>query len=205
MEQNLIINGKEFIVNSIKRIEDDCLIVYSCSFEQELFEAIGIIEDNEKQKKKLFNNVYKLLKYVDRSPISTPKLVENDKKRWYILRKSSKHPSVLDLLAEGELSEEIYKQLFVIFKCAKSMGLNLDYNPLNFSFVDNKLTYDALTFNEYKEEENLINNGLMLWFYTLEAIKELEQRGYKKDKSRMMNRAELNKTIVLKVYEYYQF
>ena len=204
MISKIVINKRTYnVLNSHDRA-DDFLVIYECELEGKAFEAIGVLStDDKKFEKKIFKNLVSLFKYLNRSSIGLPKLLAIDKNNQFILREKLVGKSVLQMLGEGNLEEAVYQQLFFLFGCAKKMGLNLDYNPKYYIYLENKLIYLGVTFDEYSEKKDLINDGIMLWYYTTEVVPQLEKIGFKRDQKRLKPRGEQNKEIVLSVYKYY--
>jgi len=83
------------------------------------------------------------------------------------------------------------------------MGINLDYRPQSFILFDGKLYYIGDVYDQYKEDENLINKGLMLWFYSAAGRKNLQDCGISVDRTRIKPENVINKDVVLLVYKHY--
>ena len=204
MIETLSINKKQYNITCSHERADDFLVIYDCEDNGIKYEAIGIFDlSDKKYEKKLFKNLVALFKYIGRSNLSVPKLITIDKVNQVILREKVEGKNVLQMLGESDLEESVYQQLFFLFGCAKKMGLNLEYNPKHYLYVENRLIYIGFTFDEYSEKKDLINNGIMLWYYTSEVVPELEKIGFKRDPKRLKPRGEQNKEIVLSVYKYY--
>jgi hypothetical protein len=204
--EKIVILKEEYVIIQSKLIEDDFLVVHDCMKNEKNYQVLGIHGfDSERHKKRLFKNLLSLMVYVNKSALATPRIVKIDKKQMFIVREVLAGDRIFDLLAKQDLGEDVLSKLFFSFKCAKSMGLNLDYNPASFVWLNGKLYYNALVFVDYVQDKDLINNGLMLWFYTPEAVVQLTKLGYKKDSSRLKPRGEQNKEIVLSVYKHYNF
>ena len=199
----LSINNKEYLVRSQREFPKDDYVIFVCECEGKMYKiffATGILK---KQQKKNFKNILALLKWIDRSALRTPRILEVDKKNFFIVREYLFGESPLSLLGNGDLSEEIIAQLLEQFHFAKTMGINLDYRPQSFILFDGKLYYIGDVYDQYKEDENLINKGLMLWFYSAAGRKNLQDCGISVDRTRIKPENVINKDVVLLVYKHY--
>ena len=205
MENALLINKKEYQVNSSYCVEEDFLIVYNCTRMNKQYQVLGIWgEEEPKRKKRLFKNLIALLKLIQRSSLHVYPLVDFDTKELLVVRELIDGVTVLEQLGEDDLPDQLYARLMEIFSLTKSMKLGIDFHPSNFIYKDGELYYTSLTFDDYSEKENLINKSIMLWVYSKQAIEELKKIGIKKDIKRVKPDAVVNKEVVLLVYKHYQ-
>ena len=137
------------------------------------------------------------------SGVKSPKIILKDKKSLTILTEYVEGENVLELLYKDPLDEEIYKQMFKMNYLARTSKMNLDFDPSNYVFSNGKLYYFGLKYFDYKEEDNFVQKGIRLWFYTKEFSNLLLEKGHQIDKSRLKEDYAINKEIVLMTVKYY--
>lgn len=136
--------------------------------------------------------------------IKAPKLKWIDKKLGYIVREYVEGESVMDLIMKDNLSEEIYKQLFLNAYLAKMNGMTLNYEPDKWLFANGVLYYVYPHFIIYNEAKDLVKSYLRLWFITKELLQFASKLGLEFDKTRMKDEYTTNKEIVLMTCKYYK-
>ena len=138
------------------------------------------------------------------SGVKAPKLFWIDKKAGYAVREYLEGENVLKLLSKENLSEDLYKQLFLNEYYAKASGMTINYEPDKWIIKDNTLYYMLPQFIIYNEEKDLVKRYLRLWFNTKELVQFLNKNGLSYDKPRLKDELVTNKEIVLMVCKYYK-
>ena len=109
--------------------------------------------------------------------VSIPKILVKDKKQGLILEEFIDGDTVYDMLRNKDLDEKIYELVFVENWRARVNGLRLNFNPLNFRYVNGRLIYTAFVFDVYKKDEDFSQKEIRLWFYTKEFKANLIENG----------------------------
>lgn len=136
--------------------------------------------------------------------ISTPKVIEIDKKNYRALVEYLIGKTAFDTLREVDIDEKIIDQVFFMNYRARINVMRLDFNPKKFIIKDDKLYYTPFTFTNYIRDEDFTQKEIRLWFYTNEFRDLLIKEGLPIDKSRLKNEFERNKEIVLTVVKYFR-
>lgn len=136
--------------------------------------------------------------------ISTPKVIEIDKKNHRALVEYLEGKTAFDTLREVDIDEKIIDQVFFMNYRARINVMRLDFNPTKFIIKDDKLYYTPFTFTNYIRDEDFTQKEIRLWFYTNEFRDLLIKEGLPIDKSRLKNEFERNKEIVLTVVKYFR-
>lgn len=199
----LVINKENYEIKDKKELPDYNLEVYFAIAKEKKFIIYHSIGATPKTQKQHFNGFSRLVRMIGNSNIRGPKFIDKDKKKFMIVQEAVEGVNVLQILANGDLPDFVYEQLFDMFSYAKVMGINLDYDPRNFVVKEEKLYYVGHVFKPYVDWENLVNAGIRLWVYSIEAVKIMEGVGIKTDLKRLKPVNQVNKDIVLLVYRYY--
>lgn len=138
------------------------------------------------------------------SGIKAPKLFIRDRKNGYVVREFIEGQSVMSLIAEKDLDEEIYRQLFVNAYMAKLNRMTLNYEIDKWILKDGELYYVYPHFIIYDEEKDLLKRYLRLWFNTKELIQFLDKHDLSFDKTRLKDEYTTNKEIVLMTIKHYR-
>lgn len=138
------------------------------------------------------------------SGIKAPKLFIRDRKSGYVVREFIEGQSVMSLIAEKDLDEEIYRQLFVNAYMAKLNRMTLNYEIDKWILKDGELYYVYPHFIIYDEEKDLLKRYLRLWFNTKELIQFLDKHDLSFDKTRLKDEYTTNKEIVLMTIKHYR-
>lgn len=148
-------------------------------------------------------NYVKSIKFLANCGLNVPKIILIDKKSGFVLSEYIEGKSAFEALCEGELPEAYYKGIFAMaFRC-KLERINLDFSPMNFILMNDKLYYMSTICHPYKEEENFINKSIRHWFYTLEFVELLKEKDLPIDRKRLKVEYAINKEIVLTTVKYY--
>lgn len=145
------------------------------------------------------NKLFKLAKYdensfkdflnyysrVAHSGINVFKVVAIDKKDRYVLTKYLEGELVLNLLIKGDLSEDIYQQIFNASWYGKMGQLKFNFSPDKWLLVGSKLYYSIYEAKPYTKEDDFIKGDANLWFYTKNFVEYLKELGLHADESRL--------------------
>ena len=137
--------------------------------------------------------------------VKAPMLYLTDKKGGYVVREYIEGgEKLIDIISREELSEDIYKQLFLNASLAKRNKITINYEPDKWVLKDGTLYYVYPHFIEYDEEKDLIKRYLRLWFNTKELVQFLNKNGRTFDKNRLKDEYTTNKEIVLMTIKHYR-
>ena len=138
------------------------------------------------------------------SGVKAPKLFWVDKKAGYIVRELLVGETVMDYIAKQDLSDDLYRQLFLNEYLAKVNQMTLNYEIDKWIIVNNTLYYTFPEFIRYNEEKDLVKRYIRLWFNTKELSQFLANHGLSYDKTRLKDELSTNKDIVLMVCKHYR-
>lgn len=144
-----------------------------------------------------FKTELKHLKELKRYIQYVPKVLGKDKKQLIVIKEKLCGETVLDLIANGELNDDIYKQIFDFYRFCRTGKYELNYLPENFVLVGKKLYYTSEEMLPQCKEKNFENYGIYYWVYSPDLVAHLKEKGYKVDTSRILDKGNLNKKIVL--------
>ena len=144
------------------------------------------------------------LKRIQSAGVKAPKLFWIDKKTGYAVREYLEGESVMHYIAKQDITDDMYKQLFLNEYLAKINGMTLNYEPDKWIIVEGKLYYMLPQFIKYNEEKDLVKRYLRLWYNTKELNQFLNKNGLSYDKSRLKDELVTNKELVLLVVKYYK-
>ena len=144
------------------------------------------------------------LKRIQSAGVKAPKLFWIDKKAGYAVREYLEGESVMRYIANQDITDDMYKQLFLNEYLAKTNGMTLNYEPDKWIIVEGKLHYMLPQFIKYNEEKDLVKRYLRLWYNTKELNQFLNKNGLSYDKSRLKDELVTNKELVLLVVKYYK-
>jgi len=151
-----------------------------------------------------FNSFFSIYKRLKLAGVSIPKLIKKDKKEFKFLFLFVEGKTILDLLVEGELSKEIYSQVFTQSYYAKNERIFLDYRPDKWRFDGKNLYYLGFYFKDDKEKKlNFHEDGIEYWVYSKEFQEYLRVLGKEIDQTRVKQVYEINKQIVQLVCLYH--
>lgn len=152
-----------------------------------------------------FINFLKRYKRLKISGVRIPKLKKIDKKNKKVLLEYIEGTKVIETLAEKDLQDEFYSQIFEASWYADHEKITLDFHPDKWIMSkDNKLYYTAYTyFDGVDTSAPFKTTGIKLWFFTKEFMMYAKKLGYSVDQSRLKDEYLINKEIVLKVVQFY--
>ena len=107
--------------------------------------------------------------------IPLPKLIEVDQEKERIVKEYIEGPTVLELVKEDRLSEDCLRQVEDMCRLLYPAGINIDYFPTNFVLEDGKLYYIDYECNNYMQEWNFENWGILYWSKTPELLAYLKE------------------------------
>lgn len=105
-------------------------------------------------------NAYEQLKHCG---IKVPELMDYNPARKYIVKEYINGTIASDIIAEDNVADSIFEQLFEMYRLAKNMNINIDYFPTNFVWQENQLFYIDYECNSYMPEWDLVNWGIYYW------------------------------------------
>ncbi len=144
-----------------------------------------------------FNNEIDKYKRITDYGIKIVPMLKKDKKNNLLLFKYVGEDTIDKILAKEDIPDEIFAQLFNIYRFARFSKIELDYMPEKYAYYQNELYYLSLDFYKQDKRINLENYGIRYWFTGKEGISHLALLGYTIDKSRLIDEANLNKKIIL--------
>ena len=150
------------------------------------------------------NEITYAMRKISTSGVSSPKLKWIDNKLGYAVREYIEGRPISEVIASGDLSEDIYKQLFDNAYLAKLNKMTLNYEIDKWILAEDKLVYVYPMFIAYKKEKDLVDHYIRLWFNTKELNEFLTKLGIFYDKSRLKDEYLTNKEVVLMVCKYYR-
>jgi serine/threonine protein kinase len=103
--------------------------------------------------------------------IRIPRLIEYNEHEKYLVKEYIEGKAASQIVAQNNVSHDLFRQLFETASLASGNGLNIDYFPTNFISGDGNLTYIDYELNPYTEEWNLLNWGIYYWLNS-EGMKE---------------------------------
>lgn len=113
--------------------------------------------------------------------------------------------TVLDILLEEDLEDEIFEEIFKANWYMKNTKKALSFEPHNWIYNDGKLYYIGPILGKFDAKHSFEKKGIFLWFYTKEFITYLNSLSIRPDASRLSNDIPaLNKKIALTVVKYYR-
>lgn len=106
---------------------------------------------------------YQRLKQL-RLPI--PELLHYDAEAGYLLKEYIPGQVAHEVIADGQLQEEVISQLIALARRAQQAGINLDYFPSNFVIDGHRLCYVDYEINPYQPQWDLRHWGIYYWANT---------------------------------------
>ena len=95
--------------------------------------------------------------------IRIPKMLDIDIPNERIVKEYIDGPTVMELVNQGPLSEDIIGQAREMSEKAKKSGLNIDYYPTNFVVQDGLIYYIDYECNPYDERWSFESWGIGYW------------------------------------------
>lgn len=95
--------------------------------------------------------------------ILIPKLICYDFEKGYLVKEFIEGITASEMIANDQIPDLVFRQLFNMYHKVKSADMNIDYFPTNFIVSDQQLFYIDYECNSYKPEWNLPNWGLYYW------------------------------------------
>lgn len=108
---------------------------------------------------------YKRLKEIG---IAMPLMLDLDLQRETILKEYIKGDTIFDLVKNNEDVSSYISQVRTMCKLLYPANINIDYFPTNFIWQDGTLYYIDYECNDYMEEWNFENWGILYWSQTRE-------------------------------------
>ncbi len=95
--------------------------------------------------------------------IRIPKMLDIDIPNERIVKEYIDGPTVMELVNQGPLSEDIIGQAREMSEKAKKIGINIDYYPTNFVVQDGLIYYIDYECNPYDERWSFESWGIGYW------------------------------------------
>lgn len=184
------------------------------------FKKYQIVHENEDGSTILVRKgkTFKLLKFNVKSPefysfvrktnklensgIKVLPIVKKIDKEGLVLLLHKEGTSVIDILKNKEMNDEIYKAIFVQSYLARVNKITISYDPEDYLWDGNKLYYKSTYYDVFDESKLFIKEAIRYWFDTkeLEQLMKSKNIDYKRE-----NKEDyvVNKEIVLKTAKYY--
>lgn len=115
------------------------------------------------------NDYNKLLK----TGIRLPKMLDIDIENERIIKEYIDGPTIYDLVKNNDMDDSYIEQVKEIAATVYSFGLNIDYFPTNFVVENGVIYYIDYECNQYMEEWNFENWGILYWSKTKEFMEYL--------------------------------
>lgn len=116
----------------------------------------------------------KAYKHLQKLGIPIPELYEYDIEHNIIIKEYIDGQVGSELIAAGDIDDEIFSKLFKFHKICKKNKTNIDYFPTNFVISDNGIFYIDYEINPYMPEWDLLNWGIYYWINSDGMKKYLE-------------------------------
>lgn len=119
----------------------------------------------EKNKLSLEIEAYKILSSCS---LPIPSLIFSSESEGFLIKEYFEGPTVAEAVSRGELSSEIFTQIFEISKHLRLKNINIDYFPTNFVLCSGRLVYIDYELNRYSDEWGFEKWGIYYWINTEE-------------------------------------
>lgn len=182
----------------------------------EVMENLGERSKKVSRKEKLYflkdfgNNADEFSSFIDASKrlensgVRTPKTYIFDKNRHIVIEEYIDGENVLDTLLKQDLPENYIEQIYLMNWYMKRDKFAIDFDPINFKFMDGKLYYISKKIKKYDEKYSFQKIGIWYWFYTKDFVEYLKQHKLPIDTKRSnADQGVLNKQIALLTVKYY--
>ena len=151
----------------------------------------------EYQSEKVYHEDLAKYKRMQKAGINVPKLIAHDRQLLVLIFERFQEPTALNVLANEDLKEIYFKQLFTIYRFCRFSKVEISYLPHNFILKGTTLYYIGEDISDSDPKRNLENYGLRYWIYSKEATELLAQKGLPIESKRLLSEEETNKRIVL--------
>ena len=135
--------------------------------------------------------------------IATPAILAFDPSRRAVIYQYNSQQTALDLLSQGPISEDVFSQLFAIYKMCRFSKIDLSWHPENFVLDDKKLLYVSDDSFPPNPKNKLELVGIREWFSGQEGISHLQQCGYSTKGINLLPENAVNKFVVLTAVSYW--
>lgn len=136
--------------------------------------------------------------------IAHPKIYVYDKNTHVVASEYIEGDTVLKILLEKDLPDEIIEEAFRANWFSKRNKIGLHYEPEKWIYRNGKLYYICVVDEPFDDKKTFEKRGIRLWFYTRDFILHLNSLGIRGDLSRIGDsEAGVNKRIALAVVQYY--
>lgn len=106
--------------------------------------------------------------------VPMPKLIDVDKTKEILIKEFIEGPTIFQLVCNDEMKPEYFHKISEICEVVYKANVNLDYFPTNFIFKDDILYYVDYECNEYMEQWNFENWGIVYWSKTKEFLEYIK-------------------------------
>ena len=96
--------------------------------------------------------------------VDVPKMIAFDKEEGILLKVYVEGPTASELIARGDIRDDLYPELFESFLKIESLGSTIDYFPANFVLSQDRFIYIDYEINPLEEAWNFSNWGIFFWF-----------------------------------------
>lgn len=105
--------------------------------------------------------------------IRVPMLLDYDRRQDIILKEFIEGPSILDLIIENKVSDDILEFMQNVQSHCRNNNINIDYCPSNFIVARNGIFYVDYEINEYSDTWNFDNWGKKYFDTSTEEFRQL--------------------------------
>lgn len=107
--------------------------------------------------------------------IRMPRMLDVDKENERLLKEYIEGDTVFELVKSGRMKSEYVEQAKDMCRLLYPANTNIDYFPTNFVVQNELIYYIDFECNDYMEEWNFENWGILYWSKTKEFMKYLEE------------------------------
>lgn len=187
----LTVKNVTYLLTSVIRKEADSTL-YNAYAKGELFTLERFYDEGA------FSREMERHETLAKAGINVSKLIIADRVALIIIRRMIIGRPVIELLAEGDLSDEVIADLFELYRAARFAGIGLDYLPENFVLAGRMLFYTGSRCGKIDPAYNVENYALRYWLHGEEGAAHLKEAGYEPDPTRrILTEEEVNKRVVL--------
>lgn len=188
----IIIKNKKYEI--IKELDSSSILVKR---KNKHFKVIKYDENS-------FNDFLNYYSRISHCGINIFKVVAIDKKNRYVLCKYLEGESVLNLLIKGDLTEDIYQQIFNASWYGKMGQLKFNFSPDKWLLVGSKLYYSTYEVKPYNKDDDFVKTDAYLWFYSKSLVKYLKELGLPVDESRLKSEYDTTLEVLKMVAKFYK-
>jgi len=152
-----------------------------------------------------FNNYIEANHKCKINGVHVPKIILFDKDKHIVISEFIEGKTVLSLLLENDLKDEIFEKVFYINWYVRNAKFSIDFDPANFLWNGENLYYISENYGKFEDKKNLEKTKIFLWFYSSDFVKYLMAKGIQVDTKRAnVEPAVINKKVALTVVKFFR-